>query len=1699
MDPIIQKYLSIFIKEQFPRHYEEYGPIFIRFVEAYYEWLETQGPLKDSRNLDQYMDIDTTIDDFIIYFKNKYLQNIQLPTTSNIKFLVKNSLDVYRSRGTIRSIDLMFRLIFGTGATVYYPWNDVFRLSSGEWIVPQYIEVSSNENLRRFVGKEIEGYSSGATAFVESWVQKKRTSKLVDVLYISSLVGDFQTNEYINLRNEPLPIGECPAIIGSLSGIIIDSSEADQKIGQELLIEGTNGWDAIATVADVSRVAGKAKHDFKSGGYGYTNNAILLISNSVLTLQKMTVGNNSSDGFFSPFETIKQETANLVFQTSEIIVANSLFDHTAITPANVEVDSGVTLGFVFAVTRPSTIDKVYFWKTASDITTSRTVALYESSGWPVLSSITTSSEPTGNGQWIEVNLPSPIALDAYPKAYIVGVGYPNGNYSANSSQFNTELRNPANTIIGVNSNDTNINGSPIGNGRFSYSNNGIGEIFPNQTFGDTNYWIDVSITPSSSGTGGIFYENDSVFSYNANDEIIGQAIVLNNQQIGSNGEMQVSVLEGTFANGETIYVSGNTFSANVISYSPTVVTANIIGESLTFSAEISEIQGEFIIGETIYQDNAEATLKYIAASGSLGTIYAENKIGVWNPNKTFSGQTSHANAKFNNLVLNIGIIGASGSFINDDRAPLVGQTTGTFGLLQRISTGSGSTVTILDPLYYTENIEINTDYIYDYANTFLAANGYGFPTLPTANLSTVIHDALTYNVFEIGRISGILSTTGDNYSTPPFVRILEPLIYGSKIASRNLLKLSNTSAGFVAGEVVDQNGAKGLVLSSNSSQMIVERISYNNEFVVTSNSLFHLIGEDSGTSANVDHVSDYFDYAADLGGKFMGLNAVIDSSISVSNGVVTSAKIKVSGWGFENNENIIIRDRAGNLVATGRTVLGKQGIGPGFYRTRTGFLSSTSRLQDSDYYQVASYEVRASVTFDRYADMLRQLLHVAGTKPFGAFYYNSQSLVSTNILPAFITPPPISILPPDEPDPSSPHDPLLSEWPNPLNTGVPFGTVLTPYAGNFVTTSDGQIIENLDISGSVTIAHNNCIVRKCRVASASDYQVIGIADGVSGTIIEDCKIDGTVSSFEGMHGIAGVGIFRRNDISRVENCITVSGSGDVTTIIQDNYMHDMLATGLPHYDGIQMDGPAQNVIIRHNRIINDHDQTSAIMIDNWAGAIDNIMVSNNWISGGTYTIYVDNQFEGGTIQNVVVRNNLIDVGLYGFFRISEPSTIVYGNYSSLNAFYPGQTYETFFSDLELFRPRPLTSYVEETNQNTSFRLVVTPLPKPAKDNWPNSLNCGDLVGRKLTVSTGTLSTSSAGQIIENMKITGTLDIKHDDVIVRNCHFISSNNAIRANYGAANVIIVNCLIEAGNTGIIGGDFTLRDSYILNCVDCINLTSNNVVIDHNYLLLDGPDDGSIYDGIQTNGNSSNVQIINNVIENKIGQTSCIMIDNSLGGMSNILVANNKLSGGLYTLYLHDDAGHDQITNVTIRDNIFGEIAPQIDYINFRSDFGNNPTMFGNIDADTGDYLVGHEVIPAQTLFDANNQIHIVVRGGTSKPFEISNMAIGKQFDGANTTSVPVPVTFNGNNSVVIDVNEYIYSDPITPDFSISVGEKIIVILDAPDVVNGQATTANNTNISTYTKSGEASYNLQNVSGYTLQPNKNFGLIGIAMKKS
>jgi hypothetical protein len=141
--------VSLLINKQVPEFVREEYPVFISFLEAYYEFLENkQGTQKNdlitkSKELKYISDVDDSIEEFEQQFLNSYATFLPKETTIDKALLIKNVLPLYLSKGSEKSFKLLFRMLFGGELEINYPKNNVLRASDGRWEVENAVKVST--------------------------------------------------------------------------------------------------------------------------------------------------------------------------------------------------------------------------------------------------------------------------------------------------------------------------------------------------------------------------------------------------------------------------------------------------------------------------------------------------------------------------------------------------------------------------------------------------------------------------------------------------------------------------------------------------------------------------------------------------------------------------------------------------------------------------------------------------------------------------------------------------------------------------------------------------------------------------------------------------------------------------------------------------------------------------------------------------------------------------------------------------------------------------------------------------------------------------------------------------------------------------------------------------------------------------------------------------------------------------------------------------------------------------------------------------------------------------------------------------------------------------------------------------------------------------------------------------------------------
>jgi hypothetical protein len=355
MEFSVEKYVSNFVQNQFPRFYQEEGSDFVLFLKAYYEWMEESGnPIREARSLFDYRDIDNTIEDFLEYFQKKYLYGIPFNIIANKRFLLKHILDVYRSKGTIQCYRLLFKLLYNLDIEVYLPGRDVLRVSDGIWVEPKYIEVSG-ENISQYVGNTIRGISSGTTAVVENYIKESFNASFVNLVYISNILpkgGEFEIGEKIifeDLQNTPENILNAPVISGSLDNLEVINGGQNFLVGDILKIANkdpltgeyiSSGAEGTLRVLSLSRGFGSLAFNIINKGFGYLANAETFIYRNDST------GSSASFdiGSLSSTQSIEYNT-DLICDYANLTLNALQFNFPANNSANLSSNIGIVFSF----------------------------------------------------------------------------------------------------------------------------------------------------------------------------------------------------------------------------------------------------------------------------------------------------------------------------------------------------------------------------------------------------------------------------------------------------------------------------------------------------------------------------------------------------------------------------------------------------------------------------------------------------------------------------------------------------------------------------------------------------------------------------------------------------------------------------------------------------------------------------------------------------------------------------------------------------------------------------------------------------------------------------------------------------------------------------------------------------------------------------------------------------------------------------------------------------------------------------------------------------------------------------------------------------------------------------------------------------------------------------------------------------------
>lgn len=240
--------ISTLVRNQLPEFIRNDYDTFVAFIEAYYEFLETEGgAMNTSKNLLEYLNVETTLDAFIEHFRKQYLNLIPTDAIPDKAWLTQHVKEFYRARGTEKALRFLFRLLYNEEIEIFYPKQFILKASGGNWITTKTM----------FLNPSLNVYATGDS--VNTTFRLLNTKLVIgDIpVYVDDIL---QTSGYFISNNTPSLIFATPPTANANIRMVYDATSLITKINDGTVIGvvtgQTSGATAVTEKASIVTVGG---------------------------------------------------------------------------------------------------------------------------------------------------------------------------------------------------------------------------------------------------------------------------------------------------------------------------------------------------------------------------------------------------------------------------------------------------------------------------------------------------------------------------------------------------------------------------------------------------------------------------------------------------------------------------------------------------------------------------------------------------------------------------------------------------------------------------------------------------------------------------------------------------------------------------------------------------------------------------------------------------------------------------------------------------------------------------------------------------------------------------------------------------------------------------------------------------------------------------------------------------------------------------------------------------------------------------------------------------------------------------------------------------------------------------------------------------------------------------------------------------
>lgn len=270
--------ISSLVQRQIPEHLRDTAPLFISFLETYYEYAQQRT---NSVGLIQYhrsnTDIDFTLDSYVNKFYSTYGPQLPLELAVDKRNFIKLLNSIYTAKGTEKAFKLLFRVLFNEDVSITTPSDQILKASDGVWSRESFFTTDILFGTVDNIENKIVFSNQWGNFYIESTRYEFVSPTKIRFYYNSISKIRLDVDQIFFIKNSDNTNKFVGGLVKSPQTLKIKEPGTSWQVGQVIVIPGTVK-NTIARVVGINSVGGITGIEILEFGYEHSPNQTTYVS-----------------------------------------------------------------------------------------------------------------------------------------------------------------------------------------------------------------------------------------------------------------------------------------------------------------------------------------------------------------------------------------------------------------------------------------------------------------------------------------------------------------------------------------------------------------------------------------------------------------------------------------------------------------------------------------------------------------------------------------------------------------------------------------------------------------------------------------------------------------------------------------------------------------------------------------------------------------------------------------------------------------------------------------------------------------------------------------------------------------------------------------------------------------------------------------------------------------------------------------------------------------------------------------------------------------------------------------------------------------------------------------------------------------------------------------------------------------------------